>query len=96
MGRKINIISIIGAGYLGKQIIEKSLLFNYDIKAFDTNQEDLSAFTEKMRGKIKDKNLNATIIQYNNIINLPFKRADCSVDKILFFFSFFFLYAMLA
>ena len=67
MGRKINIISIIGAGYLGKQIIEKSLLYNYDIKAFDTNQENLSAFTENMREKIKEENLNATITQYYTI-----------------------------
>jgi len=67
MGRKLNTISIIGTGYLGKQIIEKSLLYNYDIKAFDTNQEDLSAFSEKMRGKIKDKNLSATITQYSTI-----------------------------
>jgi len=67
MGSKINIISIIGTGYLGKQIIEKSLLYNYDIKAFDTNQEDLSAFIENMREKIKEKNLSATITQYYTI-----------------------------
>ena len=59
MSRKINIISIIGAGYLGKQIIEKSLLHNYDIRAYDTNHEDLSTFTESMREHIKEKNLKA-------------------------------------
>ncbi|MFX1427709.1 MAG: hypothetical protein ACFFBE_14745 [Promethearchaeota archaeon] len=47
MERGIKVISIIGKGYLGKQIIEKSLLFNYDIKAFDVNQESLNSFTEK-------------------------------------------------
>ena len=67
MGRKINIISIIGAGYLGKQIIEKSLLYNYNIKTFDTNQEDLGIFIENMREKIKEKNLNATITQHYTI-----------------------------
>jgi len=67
MGRKINVISVVGAGYLGKQIIEKSLLYNYNIKVFDTNKEDLDAFTKEMKKKIEDKNLDATITQFNNV-----------------------------
>ncbi|MFX0082528.1 MAG: 3-hydroxyacyl-CoA dehydrogenase family protein [Candidatus Hodarchaeota archaeon] len=67
MSRKINIISIIGAGYLGKQIIEKSLLYNYNIRVYDTNQEDLSIFAKNMREKIKEKNLKASITQYSTI-----------------------------
>ena len=67
MDRKINVISIIGAGYLGKQIIAKSILYNYDIKVFDTNKEDLDAFTKEMKKKIVDKNLDATITQFNNV-----------------------------
>ncbi|GAH55423.1 unnamed protein product [marine sediment metagenome] len=67
MSSKINVISVIGAGYLGKQIIEKSLLYNYKVKVFDTNKEDLIDFTKKMKKKIEDKNLDASITQYNNI-----------------------------
>jgi 3-hydroxybutyryl-CoA dehydrogenase len=67
MDSKISVISIVGVGYLGKQIIEKSLLYNYKIKVFDTNKEDLDAFTKKMKKKIEDKNLSASITQYNNI-----------------------------
>jgi len=67
MGRKINVISVVGAGYLGKQIIEKSLLYNYNIKVFDTNKEDLDAFTKKMKKKIEDKKLDATITQFDTI-----------------------------
>jgi len=67
MDRKINVISVIGAGYLGKQIIAKSILYNYDIKVFDTNKEDLDVFTKEMKKKIEDKNLDATITQFNNI-----------------------------
>jgi 3-hydroxyacyl-CoA dehydrogenase len=52
MANKIRKLSIIGAGYLGKQIIEKSLLFNYDVNVFDINKEDLEIFTEKMNDKI--------------------------------------------
>ncbi|MCK4286157.1 MAG: 3-hydroxyacyl-CoA dehydrogenase family protein, partial [Candidatus Lokiarchaeota archaeon] len=67
MDRKINVISVVGAGYLGKQIIEKSLLYNYNIKVFDTNKEDLDAFTKKMKKKIEDKKLDATITQFDTI-----------------------------
>ena len=81
MDRKLNTISIIGTGYLGKQIIEKSLLYNYDIKAFDTNQEDLSAFIEKMREKIKDENLNAKITQYYTIVEAV-KDVDLVIEAV--------------
>ncbi len=67
MNSKIRKISVVGAGYLGKQIIEKSLLYNYKIKAFDTNKEDLDAFTKRMKKTIEDKNLSASITQFNNI-----------------------------
>ncbi|MHA2283604.1 MAG: 3-hydroxyacyl-CoA dehydrogenase family protein [Promethearchaeota archaeon] len=67
MNSKISVISVIGAGYLGKQIIEKSLLYNYKVKVFDTNKEDLDAFTKRMKKRIEDKNLIATIAQFNTI-----------------------------
>ena len=64
---KIRKLSIIGAGYLGKQIIEKSLLFNYDVNVFDINMEDLEIFTEKMNDKIAKENLTGIITQYSTI-----------------------------
>jgi len=67
MDRKINVISVVGAGYLGKQIIEKSLLYNYNIKVFDTNKEDLDVFTKKMKEIIKNKNLESSITRYSTI-----------------------------
>jgi 3-hydroxybutyryl-CoA dehydrogenase len=67
MDRKINVISVIGVGYLGKQIIEKSLLYNYKVKVFDTNKEDLDTFTKRMKEKIKDENLESDISQYSTI-----------------------------
>jgi len=51
MLEKINTIAVIGTGYLGKQIIEKSLLFNYNINAYDINKEDLDSFVEEMKEK---------------------------------------------
>ncbi|MFX1325359.1 MAG: 3-hydroxyacyl-CoA dehydrogenase family protein [Promethearchaeota archaeon] len=67
MAEKINIISVIGAGYLGKQIIRKSLFYNYNIKAFDINDKDLATFTDEMRKMIKEENLKANITQYSTI-----------------------------
>ncbi|MHA2182525.1 MAG: 3-hydroxyacyl-CoA dehydrogenase family protein [Promethearchaeota archaeon] len=67
MKSKISVISLIGVGYLGKQIIEKSLLYNYQVKAFDTNKDDLDDFTKKMKKIIEDKNLDGSIEQYDNV-----------------------------
>lgn len=67
MVEKIRKLSIIGAGYLGKQIIEKSLLFNYDVNVFDINKEDLEIFTQKMNEKIASENLTGIITQYSSI-----------------------------
>jgi len=81
MNNKIKVISIIGAGYLGKQIIEKSLLYNYKVKVFDTNKEDLENFTKMMKKKIEDKNLDASINQFNNIAEAV-KDVDLVIEAI--------------
>ena len=81
MGNKISIIAIVGAGYLGKQIIEKSLLYNYSIKVFDTNREDLDAFTQRMKKIIEDKNLSASITQFNNITDTV-KDVDLVIEAV--------------
>jgi 3-hydroxyacyl-CoA dehydrogenase len=42
MSEKISIISIIGAGYIGRQIIEKTALYGYNVKFFDVNLQGLN------------------------------------------------------
>jgi 3-hydroxybutyryl-CoA dehydrogenase len=49
----IKIISIIGVGYLGKQIAEKTALKDYTIRLYDTNVEDLAKFTRKLSRRKK-------------------------------------------
>ncbi|MFX1303468.1 MAG: 3-hydroxyacyl-CoA dehydrogenase family protein [Promethearchaeota archaeon] len=51
MVEKINTISVIGAGYMGRQIIKKSAMFNYDVKVFDTNLEGLKQYIEEIKEK---------------------------------------------
>lgn len=81
MDREINIVSVIGAGYLGKQIIEKSLLYNYKFKVFDTNKDDLDAFTKKMEEKIKRENLESSITQYSSIAEAV-KEVDLVIEAV--------------
>jgi len=81
MVKEIKNISIIGTGYLGKQIIEKSLLYNYSIRAFDIDRADLDEFTNKMKKKIKDESLKSNISQYYTIKEAV-KDADLVIEAI--------------
>ncbi|MFX0074518.1 MAG: 3-hydroxyacyl-CoA dehydrogenase family protein [Candidatus Hermodarchaeota archaeon] len=53
MTEDIKIVSIIGVGYLGKQIAEKTALKEYTICLYDTNLEDLTNFSRNLRGRKK-------------------------------------------
>ncbi|HUW91377.1 MAG TPA: 3-hydroxyacyl-CoA dehydrogenase family protein [Candidatus Nanopelagicaceae bacterium] len=53
MSEEIKIVSIIGAGYLGKQIAEKTALKEYTIRLYDTNVEDLAKFSRKLKRRKK-------------------------------------------
>ena len=81
MVENIKKLSIIGVGYLGKQIIEKSILFNYDVKVFDINKEDLETFTEKMNNKIAKENLTGSITQYSTIAEAV-KEVDLVIEAV--------------
>jgi len=53
MSEDIKVVSIIGVGYLGKQIAEKTSLKNYTLRLYDTNVEELKKFSEELRRKKK-------------------------------------------
>jgi 3-hydroxybutyryl-CoA dehydrogenase len=53
MSNDIKIVSIIGVGYLGKQIAEKTALKEYSIRLYDTNVEDLEKFSRKLKRRKK-------------------------------------------
>ncbi|MHA2267811.1 MAG: 3-hydroxyacyl-CoA dehydrogenase family protein [Promethearchaeota archaeon] len=81
MERKINTISIVGVGYLGKQIIEKSLLFNYNVNAYDTNKENLNSFVKTMNKKIEDEKLEGSITQFETLSEAV-KNVDLVIEAI--------------
>ena len=53
MSEDIKVVSVIGVGYLGKQIAEKTALKEYTIRLYDTNSEDLANFTRKLKRRKK-------------------------------------------
>ena len=67
MVERIKTIAMIGVGYLGKQIVEKSINFNYDVNVYDINKEDLNKFTKEMKLKIIEEKLGSTITPYYTI-----------------------------
>ena len=53
MNENVKVISIIGVGYLGKQIAEQTSLKPYKICLYDTNKEDLDKFARILKEKKK-------------------------------------------
>jgi len=53
MSENVKTVSIIGVGYLGKQIAERAAIKGYTIRLYDTNVEDLEEFSKKLK-KIKE------------------------------------------
>lgn len=49
MVEKIKSISVIGSGFMGKQIIKKSAMYNYNVHIFDTNPEGLDQFIQELK-----------------------------------------------
>ncbi len=81
MSEKINRISIIGAGYMGRQIIEKSALYGYNINVFDVSSEGLEEFINDVKKKIDKKKIKIDITIYNSISEAV-KNADLIIEAV--------------
>ncbi|MFX1566926.1 MAG: 3-hydroxyacyl-CoA dehydrogenase family protein [Promethearchaeota archaeon] len=81
MGNQINNVSIIGAGYMGRQIIEKSALFGYNIFIFDVSSEGLEDFINDVKKKIDEKQIKIEIKSYNSIPEAV-KNADLIIEAV--------------
>jgi 3-hydroxybutyryl-CoA dehydrogenase len=81
MADKIKTISIIGAGYMGKQIIEKSALHGYNINIFDANPEGLDDFVNDLKKKAFEKDINIEIKNYSNL-SQSVKKTDLIIEAI--------------
>jgi 3-hydroxybutyryl-CoA dehydrogenase len=81
MADKIKTISVIGAGYMGKQIIEKSALYGYNINVFEVNPEGLDDFIRNVKKKVLEKNIKIEIKSYS-IISDSVKNTDLIIEAI--------------
>ncbi|MFX0001809.1 MAG: 3-hydroxyacyl-CoA dehydrogenase family protein [Candidatus Hermodarchaeota archaeon] len=81
MGNEISIISIIGAGYMGRQIIEKSALFGYNVNIFDISSEGLEDFVNDVKRKTDEKKIMIDIMVFDNISEAV-KNADLIIEAV--------------
>ncbi|MFX1349383.1 MAG: 3-hydroxyacyl-CoA dehydrogenase family protein [Promethearchaeota archaeon] len=81
MGNQISIISIIGAGYMGRQIIEKSALFGYNVNIFDISSEGLEDFVNDVKRKTDEKKIMIDIMVFDNISEAV-KNADLIIEAV--------------
>jgi len=78
MSEDIKIVSIIGTGYLGKQIAEKTALKEYTIRLYDTNMEDLAKFSRELK---RNKKTPGEITSHETI-NDAVKDADLIIEAV--------------
>lgn len=78
MVNKINTISVIGAGYMGKQIIERSALCGYNVDAYDVNFESLNEFISELK---RSKNIKGKVIHHTNLSEAV-KNADLIIEAV--------------
>ncbi|MFX0021301.1 MAG: 3-hydroxyacyl-CoA dehydrogenase family protein [Candidatus Hermodarchaeota archaeon] len=81
MADKIKTISVIGAGYMGQQIIEKSALYGYNINIFEVNPEGLDDFIRKVEKQILEKNIKIELKSYSNLSE-SVKKTDLIIEAI--------------
>ncbi|MFX1409551.1 MAG: 3-hydroxyacyl-CoA dehydrogenase family protein [Promethearchaeota archaeon] len=78
MTRDINIISVIGAGYMGKQIIKKAALCGYDVHAYDVSFKDLNEFGIELK-RLQD--VKGEIYTHNNL-HEAVENADLIIEAV--------------
>ncbi len=81
MGDKITTISVIGAGFMGRQIIEKSALYGYNINIFEIKPEDLGDFINKVKKKTDNKKIEIDIKSFSSISEAV-KNTDLIIEAI--------------
>ena len=78
MREDIKIVSIIGVGYLGKQIAEKSSLKEFTLQLYDTNIEGLEKFARELKRRKKTQGK----ISSHETIKDAVKGADLIIEAV--------------
>lgn len=81
MTSEIKNVSVIGVGYMGKQIVEKSAEYGYTVRIYDANSEGLNEFIREIEGKKKIKEGYGEITCYDTLSEAV-KDADLIIEAI--------------
>lgn len=81
MTDRINNISVIGIGNLGKQIAEWSALYNYNVNIFDINPTGLNGFIEDVLKRVKEKGATGGIYLHSTL-NKAVMNTDLIIESV--------------
>lgn len=84
MNEKVKYLSIIGAGFTGKQIAAHAALYNYNIHVFDINSDILEVAKKYITGVLKRKNKIEKIekVYYSTNLNEALKETDLVIEAV--------------
>jgi 3-hydroxybutyryl-CoA dehydrogenase len=81
ISKDIEIVAVIGAGYLGRQIIEKTALRDYSLRIYDINQENLEKYNNKIAQIKRVKKVKGDVSSHKTLSNAV-KDADLIIEAI--------------
>ncbi len=81
MADEIKVVSIIGIGFMGKQIVEKSADKNYSIRMYDANTEGFDKYTRKIARRKRIKKVSGDV-SFHDTIAEAVKDADIIIEAI--------------
>ncbi|MHA1764365.1 MAG: 3-hydroxyacyl-CoA dehydrogenase family protein [Promethearchaeota archaeon] len=81
MGEKLKTIAVIGIGFMGQQILVKNVLLDYNVRAFDTNQEATRKYVNSQARKKKRKKIPGEVTFHETIADAV-KDADFIIEAV--------------
>ena len=80
----IKTLAFIGAGFMGTQIAQRSIMYDYRLKIFDTSKESLAACEKTLTGFLKRKGLEskANLISYHSDLSEVVENADLIIEAV--------------
>jgi 3-hydroxybutyryl-CoA dehydrogenase len=81
MADEIKVVSIIGIGFMGKQIVEKSADKDYSIRMYDSNTEGFDKYTRKIARRKRIKKVSGDV-SFHDTIAEAVKDADLIIEAI--------------
>ncbi|TFG28265.1 MAG: hypothetical protein EU532_05730 [Promethearchaeota archaeon] len=81
MAKEIKTVSVIGAGFLGRQIAEKTALHDYTVRIYDVGYQGYDKFVRGLERKAKRKNPDIEITSHDTIADAV-KDTDLIIEAV--------------